>query len=536
MGGDGAETIGYCAGAGEALHGVTDADMMGKPLAEFVYPRDRKRYDEALLRLRNTGRLDHTPLTLVGAAGTVSRMRLAGIRLPQYPNTYHLVLSRVPPIAVADADRVSGDESDPKAKFVEMVQSRLNEANRLGQDYLLTLFDLSGCRLEGIEPVLGQSFLATFYHAIEECSVRGASAAALSERTFGMVHDSSMSAEMMRKHLAGVIDRFGGTADASLLKIRSSTLDMEDSELSEEDIGKALSYIVNSFCRDSSGFVMKSLADGARLAIADTLVRVRNFRKMIKGDDKLVFWFQPIVNVRTGAVLKYEAFSRIIHNGAFFVPSQVIPFATDVGVIGEFDLAAVTKAIAMMKEPGTVSTLANIAVNISGHSLGNPGFYQALLKLLEANKQVLRRLILEITDATQIYNMDEAKRLLTRIRRLGPKISLDDFGSGGSAFDLLRNLPVDFAKFDHAYVIDAKDPKGRSVLKAMTGLCHDLNIVTVGECVEDAGTLKLLAEVGIDYAQGYYFGKPHPDAAKRVRYFTDQVREAGTIEDGVAMG
>lgn len=524
--------IGFSTGAGEAMYGLSDNDMMGRSLSEFIFPRDRKRFDDCLLRLKNTSRLDHTPFTLMGSGGAVTRMRLAGIRLPHLPNTFHLVLSRIPPMASVEVERISG-EIDHKSLFIDMVRGRLNEANRIGTDYTLTLFDLSGSNLRALDPKVAQSFLSTMHNTIEECSLRGASSGSLSSTSFGLVHDDKMPAAEIHKRVTMVADRFIDKNKGASVKMRSATLEMEDSTLSDDDIAKALGYIINNFVKDSATFTLKSLAEGAQLAVSDTLTRVRNFRKMIKGDDKLVFLFQPIVNVRTGAVLKYEAFSRITYNGTMFSPPQIIPFATDVGLIGEFDLVTVAKALKLMKETGTVSTLAHLSINISGHSLGNPGFYQALLKMLEDNRPVLGRLVLEITDAAQIYNLHEAKRLLARIRKLGARISLDDFGSGGAAFELLRNLPVDFAKFDRDFIMDAADPKGRSVLKAMTGLCHDLGIVTVGECVEDAATLANLCSVGIDYAQGYYFGQPAVDAAKRIKYFTEHIKQAGTNEPGL---
>lgn len=527
--------VGFSTGAGEALYGLSDGDMLGRPLADFIYPRDRKRFDECVLRLKNTSRLDHTPFTLMGSAGTVTRMRLAGIRLPHLPNTFHLVLSRIPPMAAAEVERITGDV-DHKGQFIEMVRGRLNEANRIGTDYTLTLFDLSGSNLSSIDPKAAQSFLSTMHNAMEECSVHGNSAGALGGASFGLVHDEKMPAAEIHKRVSLVAERFADKTKGANIRMRSATLDMEDSTLSDEDIAKALGYIVANFVRDSAKFAMKSLAQGAQLAVADTLTRVRNFRKMIKGEETLVFLFQPIVNVRTGAVLKYEAFSRINNNGSLFTPAQIIPFATDVGLIGEFDLITVRKALSLLKETGTISTLAHISINISGHSLGNPGFYQTLLRMLEENQKVLGRLVLEITDAAQIYNLTEAKRLLMRIRKLGVRISLDDFGSGGAAFELLRNLPVDFAKFDRDYILDAADPKGRSVLKAMTGLCHDLGIVTIGECVEDSAALANLCGVGIDYAQGYYFGQPAADAAKRITYFTEHVKRAGTAEPGLMTG
>lgn len=517
------DIITYSAGAGEAVYGLSDDDLAGKRLDDFIHEKDRKRLADALQRLRNTGRLDHVPLTLVAAGGIVSRLRMAGIRLPQFPDSYHLVLSRAPNMAAPEPARIT-TAPDPKVQFVEMVRHRLNEANRLGHDYTLTLFDLSGTNFSAIEPVLGQSFVATLMNTLDECSVRGSSAGSLSDHAFGLVHDHTMPIAMVQKRVAALAAKFADKKGvAAPVKMRSTTLEMEDSNLSDEDIAKAMTYIVTGFLRDSAQFAVKSLAEGARAAIDDTLIRVRNFRAMVKGGEKLAFLFQPVVNLRTGAVLKYEAFSRLTHNGGFFVPSQIIPFATDVGLIGEFDLIAVTKALRMLRTPGEVSALAIIAVNVSGHSLGNPAFYHSLFNLLEQNRQVLGRLILEVTDSAQIYNLDEAKRLLTRIRRLGVRISLDDFGTSGSAFDLLRFLPVDFAKIDASYIQDARDPRGKSVLKAITGLCHDLGVVTVGECVEDTSQMQILREVNVDYAQGYYFAQPSPDAAKRIRYFKEHV-------------
>lgn len=529
------DVIAYSAGAGEALYGLSDADLTSKRLAEFIHPKDKKRFEDALLKLKNTGRLDQTVVTMTGASGAVSTLRMAGIRLPQFPNSYHLVLSHVPPVAAATPPRQMG-EVDHKARFIEMVQQRLNEGNRLGKDYTLTLVDFSNNDFSRMETGTTQSFLATVMDSLEEYSVRGASAGPLTSHTFGLMHDDKVPTSMVHQRLASLAERFTGkVGGGSALRMHSATLDMDDSALSDDDITRAMTYIVNGFMRDSARFAMKSLAEGAKLAVQDTLVRVRNFRAMVRGGEKLAFLYQPVVNLRTGAVLKYEVFSRITHNGAFFVPSQIIPFATEVGLIGEFDLIAVTKALNLLRSPGEVSTLATIAVNISGHSLGNPAFYKSLFKVLEQNRQVLGRLVLEVTDAAEIYNLDEAKRLLSRIRRLGVRISLDDFGLGGSAFDLLRFLPVDFVKIDAAIIQSGRDPRGRSVLKAVTSLCHDLGIVTVGECVEDTEMLQVLREVNIDYAQGYYFAQPTVDAAKRIKYFKEHVKVAGTAEPGLAV-
>jgi EAL domain-containing protein (putative c-di-GMP-specific phosphodiesterase class I)/PAS domain-containing protein len=521
---DDSDVVTYSAGAGEALYGIADSELLGKPLVDFVIARDRKKFTDSIQRLRNSGRLDHTPLTMVGSSGAMSRMRMAGIKLPQFPKGYHLVLSRISPLAEAEAEKTT-TSTDPRVRFVEMVQQRLNEANRMGEEYTLTLFDLSASSFGHCDPATLQSFLSTILHALEECSVRQNSAGPLHDRAFGLVHDNSVSAGAVQKKLAEVVAQFSGKVKGASLKMQTATLEMDDKALTAEDIGKALNFIISGFLRDGGKFAIRSLAEGAKVAVEDTLVRVRNFRKMIKGE-RLVFLYQPMVNIHTGGVLAYEAFGRISHDKGYFNPAQIIPFATDMGVIGEFDLIAVQKALVTMKAAADISSLASIAVNVSGTSLGNPAFYHALLKILEQHKPMLARLVLEITDAARIYNLDEARRLLARIKRLGVRLSLDDFGSGGSAFDILKILPVDFVKIDSSYVFDAREKRGRSVLRALTTLTHDLGMTSIAECVEDSHMMAVLKDVGIDYAQGYFFAPPALDTARRIKYYKDHLKVA----------
>ncbi len=518
------EVIVYAAGAGESLYGLSDAVMVGRPLADFVVLRDRPRLEEALQRLRNSGRLDNVPVSLMGDSGAVTRMRLAGIHLPQFKH-YHLVLARIPPLA-ADGGASRATPVEAKARFVDMVRQRLNDANRSGHEVMLTLVDLPESGLEGMEPAKAQSLVATLHHLLDEMSVDGASAGMLAERSFGVVHRHDLPPQAVRDHLRALSSRFPSEAG---LKFRSTSLQMEDSGLTNDDIGKAVNFIVNSFVRDSSDFAIASLAEGAQAADDDTLTRVRNFRRLVKAE-RMSFVYQPAVNLRTGAVLCYETFTRLNHNNGQFLPAQILPFATDSGVIGEFDLAVCRKILAIMRAAEDISPLAHVTINIAALSMTNPIFYRALLILLQENKALANRLILEVTNVTDFDNLDEARRLLARLRTMGVRISVDDFGAGGAAFDLLRALPADYAKMDRTYVQGATDAKGIAVLKAMAGLCHDLGIVSIANCVEDPAMLVTLRDIGIDYAQGHVFGLPAADTAKKNRYYAAEVAAAGSAQ------
>ncbi len=517
------DTVAYCAGANESLYGLSDKDLVGRALADFIFPRDRTLFDEALQRLRNSGRLDHTPLSLVCTAGTVTRMRMGGIRLPHVKG-YHLVLSRVPTHLSAE----NGDgRVDSKTRFVEMVRQRLNDANRSGSEVMLTLVELSGKDFDKLPPAEAQSLMGTLQHILESLSIDGGSASSLSDRAFGVVHSEDMTPQAIRERLDQLATQFGSTLAGKAVKMRTASLEMEDSTLSDEDIVRALTYVVNAFTRDSGSFAIRSLAEGAMTAIEDTLTRVRNFRSMIK-NDRLDFVYQPIVNMRTGAVLYYEAFTRLMHNGTAFTPAQILPFASDTGIISEFDISVCRKVLAQMRNPDEISPLAHIGINISVLSLANPIFFRALMVLLQENRPLLNRLILELTDMTRIANLDEARRLVTRVRNLGVRVALDDFGAQAGAIDVLRALPTDLVKIDPLRIRDAGDPKGMAVLRSMASLCRDIRVTAVGECVENVGMLQMLSDVGIDYAQGYFFGRPAPDGARKQHYYTDLVQKAGT--------
>lgn len=116
-----------------------------------------------------------------------------------------------------------------------------------------------------------------------------------------------------------------------------------------------------------------------------------------------------------------------------------------------------------------------------------------------------------MTETALLDNHDHATRFADRINRLGCQLALDDFGTGYGTFTYLKHLPVDLLKIDHEFTRDAvRDPASRNVINAVVSLARSFGIRTVAEGVEDAGTLALLAELGVDLAQGFHLGRPQP--------------------------
>ena len=120
-------------------------------------------------------------------------------------------------------------------------------------------------------------------------------------------------------------------------------------------------------------------------------------------------------------------------------------------------------------------------------------------------------LVFEITETAAIANMDQARSLATRLRTLGCRFALDDFGSGFSSFWYLKHLPLDYVKIDGDFVRNlASDPADAVVVRAMVQIARGLGLRTIAEFVEDERTRELLAELGVDYAQGDHVGVPRP--------------------------
>jgi EAL domain-containing protein (putative c-di-GMP-specific phosphodiesterase class I) len=278
--------------------------------------------------------------------------------------------------------------------------------------------------------------------------------------------------------------------------------------LSDADCAKALLYTINAFAKGKRDFTVSDLMHGYRQMRGETIRRVRSHRKIITGGAFDVL-FQPIVDLGDRSVHHYEALMRLRKKGKAASPFEFITFAEDVGIINEFDLAMCRKVIGKIESAAAMGDKLFVAVNLSGRSLGTDGFVDALFDLLKGSPHVGGRLIFEVTESSTITDLPAVNRVLAVLRTAGHAVCLDDFGAGATAYQYLRELEVDFVKIDGAYVRDAlTTPNGKAFLRSMTTLCKELKIDTIGEMVETEAEATFLLEAGVDYGQGYLFGRP----------------------------
>src|SRR5690606_24950967 len=150
-------------------------------------------------------------------------------------------------------------------------------------------------------------------------------------------------------------------------------------------------------------------------------------------------------------------------------------------------------------------------VNVSGMSIQNPQFFKRLRELVSTDKELPSRIMFEITESASITDLDLVNEYIGVLHGDGFKVCLDDFGAGSASFQYLQKLHVDYVKLDGAYVQHLMTNKrNETMVRSMAQLCKDLNVGMVAERIENEKEAALLKKLGVDYGQGYWFGKPIP--------------------------
>jgi diguanylate cyclase (GGDEF)-like protein/PAS domain S-box-containing protein len=246
--------------------------------------------------------------------------------------------------------------------------------------------------------------------------------------------------------------------------------------------------------------------------IRDRRVLHQDLSAAIKNGE-LSLYYQPLAiacqTVATSEVIGFEALARWLHPVRGFVPpADFIPIAEESGLIVEMGQWILREAC---REAASWPVPLQIAVNLSPAQFMHGDVVSLVHSILLETGLAPGRLELEITEGVLIEDFDRGLALLRRLKALGVRISMDDFGSGYSSLSYLQAFPFDKIKIDRAFVINlGRNPQSAAIVRAVIGLCHGLGMSIVAEGVETIEQLGFLADEGCDAVQGYLIGKPLP--------------------------
>lgn len=257
-------------------------------------------------------------------------------------------------------------------------------------------------------------------------------------------------------------------------------------------------------------FMYDSESDAQVRRLASRLETETSLRAALE-QEKLIFFWQPILDLKENAVAKYELLLRMKTDRGILLPGAFLPAAEQSGLIRAIDRRVVLGAVELAAKLGARGESVGLSVNISGKTVGDFDFAELLERAVKEKGVGPGALTLEITERVAITELEPAKGFLDRLRGLGIRFALDDFGAGFSSFESLKELPFDFLKIDGSFIKEiTRSEVDQRLVKGIVELAHATGRLVIAEYVGDAETLSLVREMGIDYAQGNYIGKPIP--------------------------
>jgi diguanylate cyclase (GGDEF)-like protein len=238
-------------------------------------------------------------------------------------------------------------------------------------------------------------------------------------------------------------------------------------------------------------------------------VATMNLLRAALETDRFELVYQPLLHIKSGVVSHYETLLRLPTDDGVVGPSQFLPAAFRFGLMADIDRWVLKRVVRALAELTPAMPELKLSTNLSGFAFEDENLGAYLGGLLKEHGVGGDRLVLEITEQLAVRFAARTDKQMAMLRELGCALAIDDFGSGYSSFSYLKRLPVDYLKIDGAFIRSLpRDRVDQATVRMIGEVARAAGIKTVAEYVTSAATFELLAKYGIDYAQGYYIGKP----------------------------
>lgn len=506
----------FAAGATSVLLGQPPEALKGRNFLELVADTDRGLAGEMLEAARAQGRIDDVVVRLNGAGLRRPNVAMAGYRVPDFDGHFFLALKMEPALQAQrlDEDEIKRDSDSgllDEGSYVTLAAERALAFKRAGGRPQITVLKVD--TLDDMTKSLGASDRKKVMGAVGDIlaqhSLGGGTAGRISDNSFSYLHRDDVDPE----EVSSMISQAAKKLFNADVKPLAHTLDADGAGLGEHQVAKAIAHTIRAFSENSAGLdKKKSIAQVLKGLVSDTIDNVAYIRKVVAGRD-FDMAFMPVCDMRLERVQHFEALTRYRDAKAGTSPYHLFCLAEEVGIVHELDLAVCETTIqtmnSLVRKNGLMPA---VAINLSGLSISNPQFVEALKRLLQRTGVQPRKLMFEITESVKIEQLTEVNAVIQSFRERGFRFCLDDFGSGAASFDYLNALDVDIVKFDGPVVKRAcSSQKGSDLLSSMAKMCASMGIRTAAEMVEDKRMAGRVYQCSVDYGQGWYFGKPDFD-------------------------
>lgn len=261
---------------------------------------------------------------------------------------------------------------------------------------------------------------------------------------------------------------------------------------------------------------------GSGLVVYDKASRVFNeheaelqlVERLSSGEriEGLFLEMQPIMSLRAPyESLNFEVLLRMHDDKGDRVPTdRLISAGENAGRMGVIDRWVLSSTLEWLRLNQTkLRHNQFVCMNLSGASLNDEHFKEDVYAMLDQHRDIATRVCLEITESVALHDTGNTKNFIDRVRSFGAKVALDDFGAGYTSFSYLKDLPADLLKIDGSFIVNMNHhPANIAIVEAIVSLAQNLGMKTIAEWAEDFETVETLAEIGVDFVQGFIVSRP----------------------------
>lgn len=484
--------IAFAVGAGEALSGSSETNLVGSSWRTFIDPADRPMVEALFDGLEPGQRGGPVVVRLANDDGLTRAAAFSAFRLPQNGGAISCALAKASPDAVPPAGGLHDRET-----FEALATTLLQTARATGTELELALVELAGigAARDKASPDRRKDLETRLSGVLRANAHGGQAATELGDDRFALVRSRGEAAEALVRRIARLLE--AGleeqiTAAANVIPMKG--------EGDSRRAMRALRYSLDSFLREGlAGEAASDLSEALSRAVHRTIgevgalgeaIRERNFRLV----------YQPVVRLKDGGLHHYEALVRF---GEDESPFPQIRMAEEMDLIEPLDLAVLEQAVTTMARDPELS----LAVNVSGRTIMSPAYVNAASRMIQAHASVRGRLLFELTESAAIEDLATADRHLQALRGEGCHVCLDDFGAGAASLAYLQQLGLDVVKIDGRYIRDLqRGGREATFVKHLVRMCGELGIRTLAEMVETSEAEAAVRAAGVDLAQGFRYG------------------------------
>lgn len=229
-------------------------------------------------------------------------------------------------------------------------------------------------------------------------------------------------------------------------------------------------------------------------------------------EDRLELFAQPVVRLKDLKPVSHEVLARIRdEDGRHILPANFMELSESLGLIQEIDMRVVRKLLEFMQDNNLQGRKLRYFVNLSQNSISDGRWIKRFLEILKASEVDPGQLVFEITETAAMSEIDVTLTFIRKLKDMGCRFALDDFGAGFSSFYYLKRFEVDYLKIDGTFVRDlGQDEGSRIFVRALNDVAQEMRKQVIAEWVETPDALKMLLEMGTQFGQGFLFRRPQP--------------------------